>query len=79
MKAPTNKLVSFGPDYRVSILPEQNHRDLFEIGVLYRGKLVSLPGISDPDDTVTRFRTPQDVQCILKKMHVITGKLPNTG
>jgi hypothetical protein len=38
--------------------------------------MVEMPGITNPGDTVTRFRTLKDVQCIMKKMYLITGEFP---
>jgi hypothetical protein len=38
-----------------------------------------MPGISDEHDDVTRFRTAQDVQSVMKKMHMLTGKLPENS
>ena len=38
--------------------------------------MVSMPGITDPGDTVTRFKTASDVQLIMKKMYSITGEVP---
>jgi len=79
MALPNQKLVRFGPDYQLSIIPERENPKLFEMAVLFKGTIVKMPGISDEYDEVTRFRTPQDVQGIMKKMHMITGELPENG
>ena len=70
------KIISFGPDYKLSIVNEINHKDKYELAVFYKEHMVEMPGITDPGDTVTRFRTASDVQCIMKKMYTITGKMP---
>jgi hypothetical protein len=41
--------------------------------------MVSMPGITDNGDTVTRFRTVADIQLIMKKMYSITGEVPENG
>ena len=69
---PNQKILNFGPDYKLSIVDEVNHKDKFECAVFYK----ELPGITDRGDTVTRFRTAADVQLIMKKMYSITGEVP---
>jgi hypothetical protein len=76
---PKQRIVKFGPDYKLSIVDEQNIKGKFELAVFYKDSMVEMPGITDPDDTVTRFRTPKDVQCIMKKMFSITGKMPENS
>ena len=76
---PNQKIVNFGPDYKLSIVDEVNHKDKFECAVFYKEHMVEMPGITNPGDTVTRFRTAADVQCIMKKMFSITGKMPLKG
>jgi len=76
MTLPKQKIVRFGPDYKLSIVDEVNHKDKFECAVFYKEHMVSMPGITDPGDTVTRFKTASDVQMIMKKMYSITGKVP---
>ena len=70
-----NRYVKFGDDYKLSIISEKQI-GLFEVAVLYRDKLVHMPGISDPGDTVTRFRTQHELEMIMKKMLCVTGKHP---
>ena len=76
---PNQKIVNFGPDYKLSIVDEVNHKNKFECAVFYKEHMVELPGITDRGDTVTRFRTAADVQMIMKKMFTITGKYPTNG
>ena len=76
---PKQKIVRFGPDYKLSIVDEVNHKDKFELAVFHKGKMVEMPGITNPGDTVTRFKTASDVQMIMKKMYSITGKVPENG
>ena len=79
MTLPNQKLIKFGPDYTLSIVDEQQHADKYELAVIYKENLVHMPGISDEGDTVTRFRSAQDVQSIMKKMFSITGVMPKNG
>jgi len=76
---PKQKIVRFGPDYKLSIVDEVNHTDKFELAVFYKENMVSMPGITDNGDTVTRFRTVADIQLIMKKMYSITGEMPVNG
>ena len=76
MTLPKQKIVNFGSDYKLSIVDEVNQKDRFELAVFYKEHMISMPGITDPDDTVTRFRTASDVQLIMKKMYSITGEVP---
>ena len=73
---PKQKIVRFGPYYKLSIVEEQNVKGKFELAVFYKENMVSMPGITDPDDTVTRFKTASDVQMIMKKMYSITREVP---
>jgi len=79
MTLPKQKIVNFGPDYKLSIVDEINHTDKFELAVFYKENMVSMPGITDNGDTVTRFRTVADIQLIMKKMYSITGEMPVNG
>jgi len=76
MTLPKQKIVRFGPDYKLSIVDEVNQKDKFEIAVFHKGKMVEMPGITNPGNTVTRFKTANDVQLIMKKMYSITGEVP---
>jgi len=79
MTLPKQKIVRFGPDYKLSIVDEVNHEDRFELAVFHKGKMVEMPGITNPGDTVTRFKSAADVQMIMKKMYTITGEVPENG
>ena len=76
---PNQKIVRFGPDYKLSIVDEVNHKDKFELAVFYKENMVEMPGITDPGNTVTRFKTASDVQMIMKKMYTITREVPENG
>lgn len=76
MTLPKQKIVNFGTDYKLSIVDEINHEGRFELAVFYKENMISLPGISDPGDTVTRMKTASDIQLIMKKMYSITGEVP---
>ncbi len=79
MTLPNQRLIKFGPDYTLSIVDEQKHANKYELAVIYKENLVHMPGISDEGNTVTRFRSAQDVQSIMKKMFLITGAMPEKG
>ena len=79
MTLPKQKIVRFGPDYKLSIVDEIKKKDKFELAVFYKEHMVSMPGITDPGDTVTRFKTASDVQMIMKKMYTITREVPENG
>jgi hypothetical protein len=79
MTLPKQKIVRFGPDYKLSIVDEVNQKDKFELAVFYKERMVEMPGITDNGDTVTRFRTVADIQLIMKKMYSITGEMPVNG
>jgi hypothetical protein len=76
---PNQKIVRFGPDYKLSIVDEVSQKDKFEIAVFHKDKMVEMPGITNPGDTVTRFKTASDVQMIMKKMYTITREVPENG
>lgn len=79
MTLPNQKIIHFGPNYKLSIVDEVNQENRFELAVFYKENMVSLPGITDPGDTVTRFKTASDVQMIMKKMYTITREVPKNG
>ena len=79
MTLPKQKIVRFGTDYKLSIVDEVNQKDKFELAVFYKERMVEMPGITNPGDTVTRFRTASDVQMIMKKMYSITGEVPENN
>ena len=48
-KLPNQRIVRFGPDYKLSIVDEQNRKNLFEIAVFKNEKMVEMPGITVTD------------------------------
>ena len=76
---PKQRLINFGPNYKLSIVDEQNHNNKYELAVFFKERIVEMRGITDTGDTVTRFRTAKDVEMIMKKMFSITGKMPKKG
>ena len=64
-------------DYELSIVKNDmsygNKQGLYEIGV-WKGKdLCELPGITVEGDTVKGWLTEDDVNCIIKKLYLISG------
>tara|TARA_R110000803_G_scaffold30857_8_gene69291 strand:- start:1018 stop:1305 length:288 start_codon:yes stop_codon:yes gene_type:complete len=49
---------------------------LYEIAVFKNDNMVELPGITEKGDTVKGFLTEDDVDAIIKKMHLVTGIEP---
>ena len=70
-------ILHFG-DYELSIINTGYGADqgLYEIAVIKHGNLVEMPGITDEGDTVKGYLTEADVDAIIKKMYLITGKTP---
>jgi hypothetical protein len=75
-------VLDFG-NYHLSIINDGYgcDRGLYEIGVFkaadgVASELVSLPGITNDDDTVKGYLTEADVDAIIKKMYLITGNSP---
>lgn len=72
-------ILDFG-DYELSIIQNDcsygGDRGLYEIAVFKNGDQHELPGITAPGDTVKGFLSEEDVNSILKKMYLITGKMP---
>ena len=74
-------LIAFG-EYELSIICNdssyggKNGGSLYEIGVFKNNKMVELPGITEPNDTVKGFLSESDVEGIIKKMHLISGADP---
>ena len=72
-------VLDFG-DYELSIVQNDcsygNKQGLYEIAVFKGNEQHELPGVTQPGDTVKGFLTEEDVNGILKKMYLITGKLP---
>ena len=72
-------ILDFG-EYELSIVQNEssygNKQGLYEIAVFKGNGQVELPGITAEGDTVKGYLTEEDVNMILKKMYLITGKLP---
>ena len=72
-------VLDFG-DYELSIIQNDcsygGDRGLYEIAVFKNGDQHELPGVTAPGDTVKGFLSEEDVNGILKKMYLITGKMP---
>ena len=72
-------VLDFGK-YELSIIQNEssygNKQGLYEIAVFKNGEQYELPGVTEPGDTVKGFLTEEDVNGILKKMYLITGKMP---
>lgn len=73
-------ILDFGA-YQLSIVKNEvsygNKQGLFEIAVFdSSSEQVSLPGVTNEGDTVKGFLSEKDVDTILKKMYIITGKQP---
>lgn len=73
-------VLSFGDDYELSIISGKGAYGKktapYEIAVLKNDYFTHLPGITDEDDSVTGYLTESDVDAIIKKMYLITGKTP---
>ena len=72
-------VLDFGK-YELSIIQNEssygNKQGLYEIAVFKDSEQCELPGVTEPGDTVKGFLTEDDVNGILKKMYLITGKMP---
>ena len=51
-------------------------RGLYEIAVYKQGNPVEMPGITETGDTVRGFLNEDQVEAIIKKMHLVTGNNP---
>lgn len=73
-------VLSFGDEYELSIISGQGAYSTetapYEIAVIKHGDLTYMPGITDEDDTVKGYLTEAEVDTIIKKMYLITGKTP---
>ena len=72
-------LLDFGK-YELSIVQNEvsygNKHGLYEIAVFEGDGQVELPGVTNEGDTVKGFLTEQDIDVIIKKMHLLTGAIP---
>lgn len=73
-------VLAFGDEYELSIISGQGAYSTeaapYEIAVIKNGDLAEMPGITEEDDTVKGYLTEADVDVIIKKMYLITGKTP---
>ena len=73
-------VLNFGNDYELSIISGKGAHSTeaapYEIAVIKHGELQAMPGITDEDDSVKGYLTEADVDAIIKKMYLITGKTP---
>lgn len=80
-KAPegTQVILDFG-NYQLSVVSNTfsygGADGLYEIAVFKNGSQQELPGVTNTGDTVKGYLTETDVDLILKKMYIITGKEP---
>ena len=74
-------VLEFGDEYGLSIISGRGayggDQGLYEIGVFKHGDFAEMPGITDKDNTVKGYLTETDVDAIIKKMYLITGKTPS--
>ena len=75
-------VLDFG-DYHLSIIDDGygSHEGLYEIAVFHASDgvatgMTEMPGITDEGDTVKGHLTEADINAIIKKMYLITGKTP---
>ena len=73
-------VLSFGDEYELSIITGKGAYSResapYEIAVFKHSDFTHMPGITDDDDTVKGYLTESDVDAIIKKMYLITGKSP---
>ena len=73
-------LLNFGNRYSLSIITDGmgSENGLYEIGVvdLTAGKMVSLPGITNTNESVRGYLSASEVDAIVLKMISITGFSP---
>ena len=72
-------LLSFG-EYELSIIKNEGSyggkQGLYEIAVFKGNYQVELPGITEQGDTVKGFLSEDEVEGIIKKMHLVSGADP---
>ena len=74
-------VLEFGDEYALSIISGKGahggDQGLYEIGVIKHGDLAEMPGITADGDTVKGYLTEADVNAIIKKMYLLSGKEPD--
>ena len=72
--------IGFGNEYKISIIQNDisygGDKGLYEIAVLHKDEFTSLPGITNPNDTVAGYLTEDSVNKILLKMYTLTKRTP---
>jgi len=72
-------MIDFG-DYNLSIVKSDfsygGKSGLYEIAVFGGDNQTEMPGITEEGDTVKGFLNESEVESIIKKMHLVTGKEP---
>ena len=73
-------ILEFGRDHELSIVKNEmsygGKSGLYEIAVYKQGNQVEMPGITETGDTVRGFLNEDQVEAIIKKMHLVTGNNP---
>jgi hypothetical protein len=76
-------ILEFGRDHELSIVKSDfsygGKSGLYEIAVYHQGNQVEMPGITEQGDTVRGFLSEDEVEGIIKKMHLATGADPVDG
>ena len=67
-------------DYELSIVKHSGSygytQGLYEIATLKHGDFIEMPGITEEHDSIKGYLTESDVNIIIKKMYIVTGKSP---
>lgn len=67
-------------DYELSIVKHSGSygytQGLYEIATLKHGDFIEMPGITEKHDSIKGYLTESDVNIIIKKMYIVTGKSP---
>ena len=74
-------VLDYGDETQLSIITGNGAmggtQGLYEIAILKNGDVASLPGINDLDTDVVRgYLTEDEVNAIMKKLYLITAKIP---
>lgn len=73
-------ILEYGDDTQLSIIrgtgAHGGEQGLYEIGIFKNGELAEMPGITWDGDHVKGYLTEDEVNAIIKKMYLITGKTP---
>ena len=72
-------MIKFG-DYDLSVVKNTSSyggsQGLYEIAVFKDNEQVEMPGITQAGDTVKGYLSESEVEGIIKKMHLVTGRDP---